>query len=207
MEEAPEKKRLLLELFSGTGSIGRAFRDRGWDVLSVDNDPKAHASIRKDVLELDAADLEGKHVALVWASPPCTNYSNARRKKGTAELAGSDALVLKALSIAAALGCPIFVENPWTGKLKSQGLLGHLRMHRVDYCKYGMPYRKRTGIWTNTAWQPGRPLCVHDCPASEDGRHTARAQQGGPGQHFSQRQLYVIPAALCDEIAAWAEAI
>ena len=47
----------------------------------------------------------------------------------------------------------------------------------------------------------------HDCPASEDGRHTARAQQGGPGPHFSQRQLYVIPSALCDEIAAWAEAL
>ena len=197
----------LLELFSGTGSIGRAFRDRGWDVVSVDNDPKAHATLRKDVLEFDAQDLEGKHVDLVWASPPCTNYSNARRKKGIAELAGSDELVLKALSIAVALGCPIFVENPWSGKLKSRGWLEHLRMHRVDYCKYGMPYRKRTAIWTNTAWQPARPLCDHDCPASEGGRHTARAQQGSPGPHFTQRQLYVIPAAQCDEIAAWAEAL
>ena len=207
MEEAPAEKRLLLELFSGTGSIGKAFRAQGWDVVSLDNDPKAHADIRQDVLDFQVSQLGGQTVDLVWASPPCTDYSNARRKKGLAELGGSDELVQKALSIAEELGCPIFVENPWTGQLKNRQLLDHLHLHKVDYCTYGMPYRKRTAIWTDTCWKPARPLCKHDCASTLDGKHIARAQQGRPGPCFSTRQLYVIPPALCEEIALWASPI
>ena len=206
MEEAP-KRQLLLELFSGTGSIGKAFRAQGWDVISLDNDPKAfEATFTQDVLKFEISQLGGRTVDLVWASPPCTNYSNARRKikEAEEELGGSDELVQKALSIAEELGCPIFVENPWTGRLKTRKLLDHLHLRKVDYCTYGMPYRKRTAIWTDSYWQPARPLCRHDCPSTVDGRHIARAQQGRPGPCFSTRQLYVIPAALCEEIALWA---
>ena len=89
MEEAPTKKRLLLELFSGTGSIGKAFRAQGgWEVVSVDNDPKAHeATFTQDILDFQVSQLGGRTVDLVWASPPCCNYSNARRKiKGITEV-------------------------------------------------------------------------------------------------------------------------
>ena len=194
----------LLELFSGTGSVGRAFSATGWEVFSVDLDPRSPADLHQDILEFDPSRFPVGHFDAVWASPPCTMYSMLRTNSTEEERTSSDDLVRKTLQIAEALGHPpIFIENPWTGRLKARGLLDHLKLHTVDYCTYGLPYRKRTAIWTNTAWVPARRLCKHDCASSEGGRHTARAQQGGPGPTFSQRELYRVPALLCDEIAAF----
>ncbi len=68
----------LLELFSGTGSMGRAFRAKGWQVTSVDIDSKALPTICRDILELEAEDvLEYGDIDLIWASPPCTHDSCA----------------------------------------------------------------------------------------------------------------------------------
>ena len=41
----------LLELFSGTGSVGRAFEELGWVVVSVDLDRNAKPTICMDVLD------------------------------------------------------------------------------------------------------------------------------------------------------------
>ena len=61
----------LLELFSGTGSVGRAFRERGWQVTSVDIELKFLPTICCDVLELDVERiLEHGNVDLLGASPP-----------------------------------------------------------------------------------------------------------------------------------------
>ena len=68
---------LLLELFSGTGSIGKAFAELGWEVFSVDSDPRANASLCKNILDVTPEDIPGKP-DFMWASPPCTQYSIAR---------------------------------------------------------------------------------------------------------------------------------
>ena len=41
----------LLELFSGTGSVGNVFREHGWDVVSLDRDMPA--DISTDILDWD----------------------------------------------------------------------------------------------------------------------------------------------------------
>ena len=194
----------LLELFSGTGSIGRAFAAQGWEVISVDLDPRANATYRCDVAQWDCSCVG--EVDALWASPPCTHYSRARSRGRSRDLETSDGQVLTTLEFAAALGDPpTFIENPFTGQLKNRELLSHLVMRVVDYCKYGMPYRKRTSVWTNTGWLPAKPLCKHDCAASDGRKHMATAQRGGPGPCFTQQELYRIPAELCDEIAQFCD--
>ncbi len=205
----PIKKEMphLLELFSGTGSMGRAFRARGWQVTSVDIDPSAFPTICCDIMELELEDvLESGNVDLIWASPPCTHYSCARTNARTPrDLEGSDALVRKVLDLADQLFCYYLIENPYTGLLKTRQVVSQCpHMHVLDYCKYGSPYRKRTAIWTNSPWAPARGLCKYDCEASEGRRHTSRAQRcPSSGHRWSLEELYAIPPELCEEVAGW----
>ena len=197
----------LLELFSGTGSMGRAFRARGWQVTSVDIDPGAFPTICVDIMELDVGEILGYgNVDLIWASPPCTHYSCARTKaRMPRDLEGSDALVRKVLDLADQLFCYLLLENPHSGLLKTRPVVQDLRMCVLDYCRYGTPYRKRTGIWTNSDFEPQRPLCNKDCASSDGKRHTRRAQRAGEGWRHTLAELYAIPGPLFDEIAEWAE--
>ena len=88
----------LLELFSGTGSVGRAFEAQGWEVISLDINPGA--TITSDILDWDYKTFEPGSFDFIWASPPCTEYSKARtRAKTPRNFAGADAIVSKALEI------------------------------------------------------------------------------------------------------------
>ena len=202
----------LLELCSGTGSVGRAFEARGWDVVSVDCDPGVNPSICCDLLELTADRcLARGPVDFVWASPPCTFYSIARTRGPPPDLEAADRLVQKCLDLAAELRAPFVLENPWTGKLKSRAVVAGIPMRVVDYCMYGCPYRKRTALWTNTEFEPARGLCAYTCGSCDPvaRRHLERAQRGswaGAGARRSQglRTLYALPPVLCEEIAEFA---
>ena len=43
----------ILELFSGSGSLGQAFAQHGWEVTSLDSDVKTDAQIKTDILTWD----------------------------------------------------------------------------------------------------------------------------------------------------------
>ena len=175
--------------------MGKAFQDEGWLVTSVDIREDFNPSILCDVMAFDVKMLEGP-VDLLWASPPCTHYSSARTTAKTPrDLVGSDALVAKVLDLADELACYYLMENPNSGLLKTRAVVAQCPHMRVlDYCKYGSPYRKRTSIWTNSTWEPSRPLCRHDCPVSLGKKHTSR---GGAGGSKGGHSKVLVRGALC----------
>ena len=43
----------ILDLFSGSGSMGKAFAEKGWEVISVHSDPMTKTTIHEDILAWD----------------------------------------------------------------------------------------------------------------------------------------------------------
>ena len=167
----------ILELFAGTGSVGNVFKDKGWEVLSLDRN--MDADIRTDIMDSDYRTCEPGHFDVIWSSPACNEYSRAK-SVGIRKIAEANQVVQRTLDIIDYLKpTDWFSENPQTGMLKEQPMMQDRSYTDVDYCRYGMPYRKRTRIWNNLdTWAP-RPLCKRDCGnMMENGkRHNEVAQR------------------------------
>ena len=204
----------LLELFAGSGSVGKSFKKLGWEVVSLDLSPDFNPTILANLMDWDYQAYGGEFDC-IHASPPCTHYSRARTvAKTPRDLDGSDALVRRTLDILDHYNPKVFIiENPFTGMMKDrpvmQGMKKHMRV--ITYCKYGLPYKKATSIWTNLhAWTP-REACCKACPCEQlqDGAHpkTAQRAQGKKngvrrkGDKFNLHELYALPEQLCDELA------
>jgi len=202
----------LLELFSGTGSIGHAFAAHGWEVVSLDKDPKTDATIHEDILTWDHTIYPPGYFDVVWASPDCTQYSNARRgAKNPRNLTLADSLVVRSQELINYFNPRVwFIENPQTGLLKDRPFMVGVPFCDVDYCCFcDWGYKKRTRLWNNVDFQsqlcPGPGLCEN----MVGNRHKNTAQQGRNssttglyGAHFSQTTLHRIPPLLCDAIQA-----
>ena len=121
----------LLELFSGTGSVGKVFEAGGWAITSVDILPRFGPTLLKSVLDLALSDIQTP-VDLLWASPPCTHYSTARTTAKTPrDLEGSDRMVQKCLDLAMELRCPYFMENPHSGMMKGRAVVAGLSLIHI----------------------------------------------------------------------------
>jgi len=204
----------VLELFSGTGSVGKCCNALGWESVSVDL--LLPADHKVDIMKFDYKQYPKDYFDIVWASPPCTEYSKLqdafinRMRKGKIytkeireqEMKKSDTLVLKSLEIIDYFKPKLwFIENPQTGNLKNREIMKGIPFYDVDYCMYSdWGYKKRTRIWTNKQ-DFNNLLCNKNCGNIIDGKHknnlgnTYRRQLTN-GLSYTLEERYRIPEEL-----------
>ena len=183
---------------------------RGWGVVSLDINNKTNADIKTDIMDWEYKEWTPGQFDMIWASPPCTEYSIAKTV-GTRNIENSNKVVQRTIDIINWFDPEYWViENPQTGKLKEQPMMQNLLFNDVDYCKYGMPYRKRTRLWNNIhTWHP-QPLCKRDCNAmNAEGKKHKEAAQRFPNSNdpnkaekkkWKQSELYRVPSDLVEEM-------
>ena len=181
--------KFFLDLFSGSGSVGEVAKELGYTVISLDRDMEAEIQI--DIMDWDCRDFPKGFFDVIWASPPCTEYSRAKTT-APRDIEGANEIVQKTLDILEYFEPKFWIlENPQTGLLKDQLMMWGIPFKDVDYCKYGMPYRKGTRIWNNVfRWEP-RPLCKRDCNSMNETRtrHIEEPKRKVSQNRFQKRQL------------------
>ena len=165
-----------LELFSGTHSFGKVSCKLGYNVISLDRDLGAgcpftdyvaQTHIQEDIMTWDYTIYPPNHFKLITASPVCMWWSICRfswigrklKAHGdtiiTKEILQNDIdlygkpMVDKVFEIIDYFNPQYFIiENPKTGKMKEY-INELIPYYDVDYCMYGLTYRKTTRFWTN----------------------------------------------------------
>jgi len=156
----------LLELFKGTGSVGKQAKKMGFQVTSLDLDPIYTPDIETDILEWDYKKwaTENNYTPdMIWSSPPCNTFSPMvyRLKERDVETA-------KPLSERARIGTKILyrtleiieyflkknpkllfvIENP-RGMMRKDAKMKKLERETTLYCLYGDFKKKPTDFWNN----------------------------------------------------------
>ena len=200
----PKPKPKALDLFSGKGSVKCALEARGYEVISLDIDPRFSPTIACDILRWDF-EGDGYHrgdFVVIAASPPCAEYSRAKTV-GWRNLDQADRLVQKTLEIVEFFNPKLWwIENPRSGLLVNRKCVSQLPYIDVDYCQFSeWGYQKPTRIWgsENLRKISSRICDGKTCSQMIEGpggywRH--RERLGGRGMRYSTYQKWRVPEKL-----------
>jgi len=208
----------VLELYSGTGSVGKVCKERGFDVVSVDIDGRADINI--DILKWDYKKaFKVDEFDIIWASPECSTFSNLRRSWINRKLKVFGDNVVTAEMLDAdmiANGLPLlrkaeeiinyfkpkyfFIENPASSKMKDY--LKHLDSYEVHYCQYSdWGYKKPTIIWSNKNLYFEPKKCdKKTCPNMINGKHISSIGNIDCKGSNKTDMRYRIPPKLINEL-------
>lgn len=154
----------VLELFKGTGSVGKTINILypGAEIVSLDILKKYEPTICGDIMKFDYTIYKEGEFDIIWASPECkvfsklqhTNIGETRKWKTKDDLVqarkDNEKYVLKVLEIIERLKPKWwFIENPWDSAMKDIPQMKAIPSIQFDYCRYGFIYKKPTRIWTN----------------------------------------------------------
>ena len=195
----------LLELFKGTGSVGKVAKIYKYTVLSIDNEEKYKPDILTDILKWDYKKYSNDNNYIpdyIWASPPCESFSPMVYK-----LHERDPQTAKPLSERARLGTRILyktleiinyfkrknpkllycIENPHGMMRKDPRMKKLPYMTTTLYCYYFDKRQKRTDFWSNYPLNliNRKPVCRGSVPV-----------HGHPNMEFK----YHIPSKLVKQI-------
>jgi hypothetical protein len=211
----------ILELFSGTHSVGKVCEKLGFnEIVSLDRDLegfKEHKHFKVDIHDFDYKQYPPDYFDVIWASPVCAFWSHLKvsnvgrySKRYERNLTHDDIkddidklgkpMVDKTLEIIEYFkgnkNLLWFIENPQSGRMKTY--ITDLPFYDVDYCMYSdFGYRKRTRIWTNKeGFEP--KLCNKKCFGYSNGRHVS--QLGGKTKGISMLNKYRIPFKLIEQL-------
>jgi hypothetical protein len=203
----------VLELFSGLGGWGAAFRDRGHTTLTVDNDARFKPNVCRDILTLKATDLAGPW-DLILAGPPCQTFSVCslsrhwrNRQPASREVRHAIRLVRHTLSLIRELQPRAWIlENPRAMMRHLPDLMAFER-RTVTYCQYGRPIMKPTDLWGH--FPPTLRLhapCQARQPCHEPAPRGSRTGTNGV-QGAAQRALIppALSMAVCMAMENWTE--
>ena len=203
----------VLELFAGTQSVGRAFKERGHEVFSVEWDREFEdIDLYADVGELTAQEIIDKfgRPDVIWASPDCTTYSVAAISKHrvlnketknldpvTDYAKFCDNVNKHVIDLIKELNPKYwFIENP-RGGLRKMSFMRDLPRYTVTYCQYGDSRMKPTDIWTNHPSPEFKPPCKNGDPCHVPAPRGSRTGTQGINGHKDRSR---IPTQLCQHI-------
>jgi hypothetical protein len=187
-----DNKMRLLELFSGTHSVGKVAKKMGYEVVSVDRDINAKCPfgsdyvsdkhIKTDIMTWDyKKDYKPGDFDVITASPVCLWWSHLRLcwiGRKCKSIHPTDIITRKHIDDdIERYGKPMvdkvfeildyFKPKYWWIENPQTGrmkeYIDHPDFYDIDYCKYSdWGYKKRTRIWTNIKGFKPK-ICKKDC--------------------------------------------
>ena len=194
-------------MFTGTGSVAKALRAQGYEVLTLDFDERWKPDILVDIRRWDYKQFRPGDFHLVAASPPCMEYSTIMISRPR-RLDEADELVNRAREIIEYLQPELWwIENPRRGLLSRRSPVRGLRFIDVDYCMLSdWGYQTPTRFWCcDQIAQRGSVLCNGNCGnmvRHDDGVRRHRLAIGSR-RAPSKVQMMAIPAGVIHHLCGF----